>query len=799
MRKKNIFIIFLIFSFFIFALHEYLDKGFFNFLYNNGFEEFVKFIFSSSTGFIQKHVDLADQNFYYLYFSFLILIASIFLFINLKKIIFSKNFIIKSKEIDFKNLNKKELFWSVILAAGLSLFLELSIIRIHSSYLHFFSYLKNISLLSCFLGLGVGYALKKYKIYSLNWIFPLLTLQIVMLYFLNQTPVSTILINPIAEQLTMGQDTAKGIAHLLIIYSFIVFVFLFNAMCFVPIGHLISRLMSNIESLTAYSLNLMGSFFGIVLFLILSFLLTPPVIWISFSFILFLIIVRKNLQNYFLSMICVFSLTIILSLDLKNKKETIYSPYQNITVERLKTPLNPVILQTSHLFYQAMLNLSENLFFDNSWRTPGNIFGNHIDVEHEREFYNLPYLIKETLPKSILIVGSGSGNDVAAANRFNIKKIDAVEIDPVIAELGKKYHPESPYSNNNVNLKINDARTFIKNSKSKYDVIVYALLDSQSNLSSKGGIRLDSYVYTVEALKEAKNKLKENGYVYFSFFVQTPEIGYKIFKMLEVSMGIKPTVLKSKTNARYIFIGSQNTFKVETDKLKFFKINEDFNKKNIYNIDVSTDDWPFLYMPAKVYPFTYLSIIFVLLLFSIYFLNRLVKIKPSNFSAACFFLGAGFMLVETKGITEIAKIYGSTWMVVSIVIAAVLLMSFIANIIVMKNFKISSSLTYTLLLASLMFGYYLFTRGQSYISPNLNKVIMPIVLTLPIIFSGIAFSKELLKLQSVSQALSSNILGAMVGGFLEYNSMYFGFSSLYIFAGVIYLSAFVFSKSRILK
>ena len=154
------------------------------------------------------------------------------------------------------------------------------------------------------------------------------------------------------------------------------------------------------------------------------------------------------------------------------------------------------------------------------------------------------------------------------------------------------------------------------------------------------------------------------------------------------------------------------------------------------------------------------------------------------------------MLVETKGITEIAKIYGSTWVVISIVIAAVLFMSFVANLIVMKKIKISSTSAYSLLLISLITGYYLFTQDSVTISPNINKVLMPIILTLPILFSGIAFSKELLKLQSISQALSSNILGAMVGGFLEYNSMYFGFSNLYILAGVIYLSAFVFSKAR---
>ena len=267
--------------------------------------------------------------------------------------------------------------------------------------------------------------------------------------------------------------------------------------------------------------------------------------------------------------------------------------------------------------------------------------------------------------------------------------------------------------------------------------------------------------------------------------------------MLEKSFGVKPKVLKSKTNSRYIFIGAKDGVEIQTNELEFFKINNDFKKENTYDIDLSTDDWPFLYMPSKVYPFSYLSIIIILSFSSIYFLNKLIKIRTNNFSTSCFFLGAGFMLVETKGITEIAKIYGSTWIVVSVVIAAVLLMSFISNLIVMKKIKISLLTTYTLLLISLILGYYLFTKDSFQMSSDINRIIMPIILTIPILFSGIAFSKELLKLQSISQALSSNILGAMLGGFLEYNSMYFGFSNLYVLAGVIYLSAYLFSKSRI--
>ncbi len=795
-KIKNInllsfFIYYSIFGFFI----NIISKGkFFEFLYENGFEYVLKYIFAGNTTWIGNHVRKADENFFYIYFSFFIFIIGIYFLNNLKKIIFSNNFVIKTEKKNFLNINKKEIFFNIVLAAGLSLFLELSIIRIHSSYLHFFSFLKNVSLISCFLGLGIGYSLVKHKIYSINWIYPLLTLQIIMLFFLNQTPISTILINPIAEQITMGQDTARGISHLIIIYIFIVFIFLFNAMAFVPIGHLISKLMSEIDSLHAYSLNLVGSFLGILLFVFLSFILTSPVVWILVSFVFFLLIVKKDFQKYFLSIICVFILTLILTLNLKGKKETIYSPYQNISVEHLNTPLNPVIIQSSHIFYQAILNLSEDLSWVYKNRAPGNIFGHNVDVKHEREFYNIPYLITKNKPEKVMIIGSGAGNDVAAANRFNIKEVDAVEIDPVIANLGIKYHPEFPYNPKGVNLVINDARSYIKNTKKKYDVIVYGLLDSQSNLSSKGGIRLDSYVYTVEAFSEAKDKLNNNGFICLSFFVQTPELGYKIFKMLEMSFGSKPLVLKSDVNDRYIFVATKNEENIVLDKIKYFKKIESYNQEKLYEIDLSTDNWPFIYMPSRTYPFTYLSIVILLIFSSVFFINRINKIKVKDFSFTCFFLGAGFMLIETKSITEMAKIFGSTWIVTSVVIGSILLMAFFANYLVIKKIKISSFQTYFLLFFSLFLGFYYSTYGFELIPKNIINFVLPLILALPILFSGLAFSKELFKLNSVSKALSSNILGAMFGGFLEYNSMYFGLSFLYFLAGFLYFLAFIFSS-----
>ena len=785
---KKIIYIFVIYIIIGFLLNNLTNFKFFTFFYNFGLSEIVNYIFKDNVTFVGKHLNSADINFYYIYLSLFIFFIGIYLVNNSRKIIFNKAFLLNYDE---KMLfNSEDVFLKIMLACALSLFLELAIIRIHSSYIHYFSFLKNISLISCFLGLGVGYSLRKHKVFSLNWIFPLLFLQIVMLYFLSDTAVSLALLNPISERLTMGQDTARNVIHIILIYTFTVFIFIFNALCFVPIGHLISRLMNNIENLKAYSFNLIGSLLGILGFVLFSFLNTPPIIWIIVCFILFFFIIRGSIKNYSISFISILSIVFIFSLDIKNKNNTIYSPYQNITIDYFSTPLNPAVIKTSNTFYQAVLNLSNSTknMIDNI--IPGNVMGEYVDIIHESEFYNLPYLVAAKKPDNVLIVGSGAGNDVAAANRFNIKNITAVEIDPVIAELGKKLHPENPYNKENVDIIIDDARSFINKTNKKFDVIVYGLLDSQMNLSSKGGIRLDSYVYTIEAFKEARSKIKKNGFLILSFFAQTDEIGFKIYKMLEKAFEKKPTVLKSSSNNRYVFLISDQEINFRLNNIEFFKISNEFNKSQNFNIDLSTDDWPFLYMPKKIYPISYMVIISVLIISSFIFLKKITNIKSIDFSYCCFFLGAGFMLIETKCITEFAKIFGTTWLVNAIVISAILIMAFIANFIIMKKVKVPIYLNYLLLFLSIFLGYVTF----SHLIVGIDNPIYPLLLTLPILFSGIAFSKEILKINSASQALSANILGAMFGGFLEYNSMYFGFGSLYLLAGIIYLFALLTSK-----
>jgi SAM-dependent methyltransferase len=411
------------------------------------------------------------------------------------------------------------------------------------------------------------------------------------------------------------------------------------------------------------------------------------------------------------------------------------------------------------------------------------------------QHYNLPYLLQPH-PQRVLVVGAGTGNDVAAAVRNGAGEIDAVEIDPAIQKLGRLMHPEQPYQQPNVHAIVNDARAHLRHTDQKYDLIVYGLLDSHTLLSSLSGVRLDSYIYTVEAFRDARARLKPGGLIYCSFAMFRGEIGRKLYLMLtEAFDGQPPLVIRTTYDGGNAFIIGEKmdraalAAKVPAGMLDVTSV----VAGNDFVADKSTDDWPFFYMPVRAYPRSYAVMVGALLVLAVLFIRGFMSGSSENagFSWPCFFLGAGFMLLETKAITELALFYGSTWVVVGIVITAILVMAFAANLLIMRLPRINAFIVYGLLLASIL-GRLGFDRVhvQGQIS---EQLIVTLLLTLPLFFAGLAFSSELMKARSIGAAMGANLLGAMLGGCLEYNSMYFGYRSLYFLALGLYALALITS------
>jgi hypothetical protein len=654
----------------------------------------------------------------------------------------------------------------VALAAAAGLYAELMMIRLHSSFFQ-----------------GIGYARGSRRPLLAPLVLPLLALQSVALYVLRFSGVAGFLQNPISEQVAHGIYQASEISHIMTVYGLLIVVFVFNALCFIPLGQLVARLMARqSSSLVAYSWNLAGSLLGIVLFGVLSFLWAPPPVWILLlTLMLMAFLGRQTWSAVALGLAAVVCLAVLGS-PLTPLATEVYSPYQvlNLSLSRERLP----VLQVNNAYFQHILDLRPKAVAQDP------------DLQAAVDYYGLPYHFHPQ-PQRVLIVGSGMGNDVAAARRAGAVEIDAVEIDPAILQFGQWLHPESPYQGDNVRAVVDDARAFIRQTDREYDLIIYGLLDSHTLLSSMSSVRLDSYVYTVEAFREARGRLRDGGLIVLSFAFVRPAIGHKLYLMLEEAFdGRPPIVYQTRFNSGYTFlIGEDLGPEALPPPPGIEEVTAVFADDSL-EADPSTDDWPFFYMPVRTYPLSYVVMIVVLLSVSLLSIRQFMPGAGSGFSAVCFFLGAGFMLIETKGITELALLYGSTWIVTSVVIAAILIMAFLSNLLVMKVPSPRPLVVYGLLFTALVAGLVLFGTNLGALPEWLGRVAGTALLTLPLFFSGIAFSTELKRSASVAGALSANLLGSMLGGFLEYNSMYFGIRSLYLIALLMYGLAAIFALRR---
>jgi SAM-dependent methyltransferase len=668
-------------------------------------------------------------------------------------------------------------------AAALSLFLELAVIRWQGTVFEFFAFYKNFTLLSCFAGLGIGYSLAARDRTPLVLVMPLLAWQFAFLIaFRSGMPewtLASVRNLPFQEQLNMGVNVLTTFAEGVATYFFLSVAFVMTALAFVPVGQVCGRLMKRRSNLRSYGLNLLGSLVGVALTFVVSFLWTPPVVWYGLSFAAILLLHDRRPRSLAVGASVAVAALVILAWPVSPLWLKIYSPYQMLELGH--TPRGFMEIRAAGHYYQRVFDLSKPEALDS-------------EMTRIRNYYDLPYRVYGT-PTDVAVVGAGSGNDVAAAVRSGARYIDAIEIDPAILAAGRANHPEHPYDQPQVRPIVNDARTFLRTRDWQYDMVVYGLLDSHTLLSHASSVRLDSFVYTVEGFRDARARLKDNGVLALSFALITKDMGRKIHRMLEAAFdGQAPKCVEGRYDYSVTFFQSKvGEVELPPDVLEglgFRECTARFADPAI-QADLSTDDWPFFYMPRRTYPVSYLFMIATVLALSLYLISSFSE-RPSIGNVPYFLLGAGFMLVETKGITEMGLVFGNTWQVIGIVIAGILTMAFLANCVV-HWLKIQRPLVpYLLLLASLAVGLVV-AKGGGFGPTAAGQLATVIVLTSPMFFSGIVFSSLIATSTGITGAMAANLFGAMCGGLLEYNAMYFGFQFLYWLAAALYAGAFVSS------
>lgn len=703
--------------------------------------------------------------------------------------------------------NPKRVALELFVLSALSLYLELLIIRWMSADIRAFTVFRTFPLITCFVGLGVGFALRKQDIFC---VVPAAIMQlIVTLKLADFTGVCLWGFPTLSNfQWINLVGITPNLAYMVVFMLMIILLLAAPFGVFVAIGCRLGLLFDRLPSLQAYSLNLAGAIAGSAVFPILSFLGFPPWQLLLPAAAILVFMVWQTEQKINWKNIAVVAAIPVLFLVLPGSQAkpllflerffeltalpTLWSPYQRIDVQIFSNKVEPgkpadntfraLELSVNRAFYQSFLELY----------APHDIpKGTEVTYEAITKDYELPFLINN--PKNCLIVGCGTGQNVSSALHCNVKKVDAVDIDPVILELGRRFN--SDYHKPEVNLVCDDARHFFSATKEKYDVIDFSTLDSHTVAGLGSSVRVDTYVYTKESFKQALRLLNpENGLFVLSFTHEDNRqyVTDRLQRTLTEAAGYQPKIIVGKAIGMIFVLGPA----VKDGKFQIPQGYQEY-KHEPSEVRVLTDDWPYLYVQTGVVDWPYLAAVAEMLLIMAFAGRRFLFSKNDSSMWQMFFMGAAFMLLELYAISFLSLLYGSTWITSALVINGILIMIFLGNLLVLKvGAPISSNqkVLYAVLFGTIAISYFLPSTQVLESSVGMEWLTYPVVTALTVLPMGVAsliFSSAFAKMVEPPKALAFNLMGSVVGGLMEYWSNYLGIKNL------VWVAAFLYALSLI--
>lgn len=744
--------------------------------------------------------------------------------------------------------------FELFLISLLILFLELACIRWFPAHVLYLTFFTNVVLLASFLGMSLGCLTASRRRNYLTWTPLLLVVALTAAHAVEISSGSFAKFVDVGNQASPqqvyfgaeyhSQDLSRYAVPVEVLCGFF---FIVIALAFLGPGQELGRALKRWPNrVQAYTLNIVGSIVGIALFAACSWLEIPAFWWFALTAVglgyFYFISPANHLPRRLLGWAPITAVLLLLVVWLaaftpahdrnpgQSEAQQFWSPYYRIDFKPADLSLS-----VNLIYHQQMVSRNENF-----------------------PAYALPHLLNRDAGRppfaDVLIIGAGSGNDVSRALQWDAKHVDAVEIDPAINRLGRAYHPDQPYQDSRVQIHLDDGRNFLRASERKYDLIVYALVDSLVLHSGYSNIRLESFLFTRQAFEDIRRHLKPNGtFVIYNYFRQG-WLAARLQRGLDEVFGSGNSLVLTLPYRKVIepekatfgdftifFAGatgdlrdtfarrpdywlrndqppgpaSPNGFNLEPQVLNSVKQEfengqataspwQHFGLASVLPVEgglrSATDDWPFLYLREPMIPtlswrgMAIMGGLGLLLIFL--FLPRQNKdagepsARAASFASALnvqlFFLGAGFMLVETKAVVTMALLFGSTWVVNSVVFLAVLVMILLANLWTLRVRPERLWPYYAGLLITLGLNAIVpldFFLGMSRSVQVLGSCLLVFA---PILFAGVIFAASFKRTTQPDRAFGTNIAGAMMGGLAEYSSMLLGFQYVVLVAMLFY-------------
>jgi len=663
------------------------------------------------------------------------------------------------------------------LTSFIVLFQELALIRWLSAEVRVLAYFPNVVLISAFLGLGIG-TMRAGKPLRL-WLWPaslaILVAASLMMHriaFTNQN---------VSEYLwLLYVDIPKAP----VVYDVklpMVIAFVLTAISFLVLGQIVGERLQDFSAagvpLRGYIADLGGSLIGVIAFALASFYRTFPVTWFAIILLTGVLLIAGRDQR---ALIAHVALAIVIVVAVRTDDQSMfYSPYYALRARHTETGKGiEVLVNGSFHQYAAPLRQSDvtNGKFDRPLQ----------------QNYPIPYRLLGHKPRRVLVLGAGTGNDVAVALDQGADRIDAVEIDPVIIEIGRSLHPDRPYRSPRVQIFNTDARAFLRNTKEHYDLIIFGTLDSMTRVSALANVRLDNFVYTVDCMRVARGRLTSDGGMALYFQVNSLPIHEKLCAMLAAAFNEPPLVVDvSSPLFSEILLAGPAWQRLRTPRLQ---ANLSQAPQTTAAIDIPTDDWPYLYLENRKISTFYWSMTLLFLLIVAVMIALLApemrRAESLHFDGEMFLFGLAFLLLETKLVTQMSLLWGATWTTNAVVFASILLMILLGTI-AMQYRPMPFPLAAASLIVTLVLTYAIPTQWLLARSPIGRLGLSILFAGAPVFFASICFALIFRERKQPNLAFGWNLAGAVVGGLTELLATTVGLRSLTLIALIAYLTAFL--------
>lgn len=644
----------------------------------------------------------------------------------------------------------------LILLSALMLFVELALIRWTGSNVVYLSYFANFILLGSFLGIGIGFLRARARVN----LFPYAPVALAAF-------VGFVLLFPVEidrsgdELIYFGTFRQTGLP----IWVTLPVIFASAALVMTTLAEGVARTFVRFEPLDAYRLDIVGSLVGIAAFSLLSFTSAPPLAWGVIAGVLLLILVDEGWVV--LRSVAVIGLVIMLGRE-SFQEGAHWSPYYKIRITDAGDEYHVAVNGIPH---QAIRTVQQR--------------------RSQEPVYFVPYERRTVAdPGDVLVIGAGNGSDVAIALAEGASSVTAVEIDPQILEIGGRLNLDRPYDDPRVRAVVTDGRAYLESGDERYETILFALPDSLTLVSGQASVRLESYLFTVEAIEAARARLTDDGVFSMYNYYREPWLVDRLSSTLESAFGHPPCVDDVGGGALAVLTIGKDPASVTCPTTP---------TSAAAGIAPVNDDYPFPYLREPSIPGFYLLTIGLILVASVLML-RLAGGRATDVVryGDLFLMGAAFLLLETKSVVQFALLFGTTWFVNALVFGGILL-SVLAAIETTRRVNLPRPpVLYAALVASVLIGAVVPVNAVLGLPVAARFVAAIVIWFTPIFVANLIFAERFRRVENSTGAFGANLLGAMAGGVLEYAALLYGYQWLAILVALLYLAALALSRFPVL-